>query len=155
VMAPMAVARTYHSVAVLMPDATVFVGGGGLCAGCGMNHFDGQLWNPPYLFNSNGGAATRPVINTVSVSTVKVGGLITVNTNSAVTGFALVRMGSSTHTVNTDQRRIPLTPASAGTNAYTITVPNDPGVALPGYWMLFAINSAGVPSISKTIKVTL
>ena len=30
-MAPMAIPRTYHSVAVLLPDARVFVGGGGLC----------------------------------------------------------------------------------------------------------------------------
>ena len=34
-MAPIAVPRNYHSVAVLLPDGTVFSGGGGLCGnGC-------------------------------------------------------------------------------------------------------------------------
>ena len=34
-MAPIAVPRNYHSVAVMLPDGTVFSGGGGLCGnGC-------------------------------------------------------------------------------------------------------------------------
>jgi len=39
--------------------------------------------------------------------------------------------------------------------SYTVTVPSDPGVALPGFWLLFAMNSAGTPSIGKIIKLTL
>jgi len=38
-LAPAAIPRTYHSVALLMPDARVFTGGGGLCGSCGTNHF--------------------------------------------------------------------------------------------------------------------
>lgn len=37
---PMQIPRTYHSTAILLPDATIFQGGGGLCGGCGVNHFD-------------------------------------------------------------------------------------------------------------------
>ena len=33
-MAPMAIPRTYHSVALLLPDGRVFSGGGGLCGTC-------------------------------------------------------------------------------------------------------------------------
>ncbi|KAF2418926.1 galactose oxidase [Tothia fuscella] len=154
IMAPMSVPRNYHGTAILMADATVLVGGGGLCAGCSMNHYDGQIFVPPYLFTTTGAKAPRPVINSVSTTNVAAGGSITVNTNSAVTAFSIVRLGTTTHTVNTDQRRIPLTPASAGTNSYRLTIPSDNGVALPGYWMLFAMNSAGVPSISKIIKLT-
>jgi galactose oxidase len=68
--------------------------------------------------------------------------------------MSLIRYGSATHTVNTDQRRIPLSPTPAGTNSYKVTVPSDSGIALPGYWMLFAINSNGVPSVASTIKIT-
>ena len=154
IMDKMAVPRTYHSVALLMPDATVFVGGGGLCAGCSQNHFNAEIFQPPYLFTASGDLATRPVINTVSSGTVKLGMNIIVNTNGPVTKFALIRYGSATHTVDTDQRRIPLTPVGAG-NIYTITVPNDAGIAIPGPWMLFALDANGIPSVSKSIMITL
>jgi galactose oxidase len=72
----------------------------------------------------------------------------------AVNSFSLIRMASTTHTVNTDQRRIALTPTVSGLK-YTIMVPGDAGVALPGYWMLFALDSAGVPSLAKTVLITL
>ena len=153
-MAPITVPRNYHSIALLMLDGTVFAAGGGLCGTCNANHLDAQIFQPPYLFNADDTKATRPVINAISVSSVVVGGKITVTMNSAVTSFALVRHGSATHTVNTDQRRIPLAAGTpVGTNTYTITVPSDPGVALPGYWMLFAINSAKVPSVAKSILI--
>ena len=41
------------------------------------------------------------------------------------------------------------------TYTYTLTIPADPGIALPGYWHLFAVNAAGVPSVSWTMLVTL
>ncbi|KAF2824088.1 galactose oxidase [Ophiobolus disseminans] len=151
---PMAIPRTYHSVAILLPDATVFQGGGGLCgASCAFNHFDAEIFVPPYLLNADGTRRTRPTINTVA-STVNIGATLSITTNAAVSSFSLVRFGTATHTVNTDQRRIPLTPSGSGTS-YTVVVPSDPGVALPGYWLLFAINSSGTPSVGKIIKVTL
>ena len=91
----------------------------------------------------------------MSGSSAAVGSSLTVTTDTAVTTFSLIRYGSTTHTVNTDQRRIPLDAGSSSSNTYNITIPCDPGVALPGYWMLFALNSAGVPSIAKTLKITL
>jgi galactose oxidase len=153
-MASNAIPRVYHSTAILLLDGTVFSGGGGLCDTCTTNHFDAQIWLPPYLFSSDGTRATRPKISSVS-STVATGGTLTVVTGGAVKSFALVRYGSSTHTVNTDQRRIPVAAvAGTGVNTYSVKVPADKGVALPGYWMLFAIDAAGVPSVAKTVKIT-
>lgn len=155
-MAPNNTPRTYHSVGILMPDGRVFSGGGGLCGpNCPNNHFDGQFYSPPYLFLSDGVTlAPRPVIVLLSSSTVRVGGSITVTMESAVVSFALMRMSATTHTVNTDQRRIPLTPTVNGLE-YTIWVPSDAGIALPGYWMLFALDGNGVPSVAVTVLVTL
>ncbi|KAH7208059.1 hypothetical protein BKA60DRAFT_652221 [Fusarium oxysporum] len=153
-MKPNNIVRTYHSIALLLPDGRVFNGGGGLCGGCDTNHFDAQLYTPPYLYYSKGKLATRPKITSVSVSTIKVGGTVTVQTGGAIVQASLVRYGTATHTVNSDQRRIPLTLANAGKNSYSFQVPSDPGVALPGYWMLFVMDKNGVPSVASTIKVT-
>ncbi|KAI0123630.1 hypothetical protein BJ170DRAFT_712674 [Xylariales sp. AK1849] len=50
--------RNYHSTAILLPDATVLTGGGGLCwRNCGdssVNHLDVQVYYPPYLLDSQG-----------------------------------------------------------------------------------------------------
>ncbi|KAI3329036.1 copper radical oxidase [Xylariaceae sp. AK1471] len=155
-MASIAVPRTYHSIALLLPDATVVAGGGGLCGtGCAQNHFDVQVFSPPYLFNSDGTRAARPAISSVSATQILPGASLKITTAQSVASFSLVRYGSSTHTVNTDQRRVPLSAGSVSGLTYTVTLPTDPGVLVPGYWMLFAINSAGVPSVATTIKVLL
>ena len=151
-MNPMAIPRTYHSTALLLPDATVFQGGGGVCGGCGVNHLDAEIFVPPYLLNADGSRRTRPVINSVA-GTVRLGATLSITTSAAVTRFSLVRMGSATHTVDTDQRRVPLTPSGSGTS-YTVGIPSDAGVALPGYWFLFAMDSAGTPSVARIVKVT-
>ncbi|KAL8961406.1 MAG: hypothetical protein Q9193_002036 [Seirophora villosa] len=150
---PEAVPRTYHSWSLLLPDATVISGGGGLCGGCSTNHPNAQLFSPAYLFNADGSKAARPVISSVSATSVAVGATITVTMNSAVTSWSLVRYASATHSVNTDQRRIPLTPTATSGNTYTLRIPSDSGIALPGPWMLFAMNAQGVSSISKTISI--
>ena len=145
------VARVYHSVAVLLADGTVFAGGGGLCGGCATNHFDGQVYSPGYLFNGDGSRATRPVINTATAE-VKPGATLYVTTNTNIDNWAMVRLGSATHTVNTDQRRVPLNAQNTGGNNYQMVIPNDYGIVLPGYYFLFAMKN-GVPSVAKTIRV--
>lgn len=91
-----------------MPDGTVFNGGGGLCgATCAQNHWDAQIYSPPYLFNSDGSVAIRPAILS-SDRKVANGAPITVTTDGPVQTIAMVRVGSATHTVDTDQRRMVL-----------------------------------------------
>ncbi|KAH6616458.1 kelch domain-containing protein [Boeremia exigua] len=165
-LAPAAVPRNYHSVSILLPDGTVFVGGGGMCpAAQGDNldwcdrakdHFDGEVFSPPYLFTAAGTLAPRPTISSISASKLIVGATVTVSlaNNVADATFVMVRMGSATHSINSDQRRVPITNAqrnSAG--AYTLRLPNDYGVMIPGPWYLFAMTKNGVPSVARTIYV--
>ncbi|KAF2865028.1 hypothetical protein BDV95DRAFT_600043 [Massariosphaeria phaeospora] len=151
---PHAIPRTYHSVALLLPDATVLAAGGGLCGGCATNHWDGEIFVPPYLLNADGSRRQRPGITAVAAS-VKLGATLDITTSGAVASFALVRFGTATHTVNTDQRRIALTPQGGSGNKYTVGVPGDAGVALPGYWFLFAVDGEGTPSVARTVKITV
>ncbi|GAB7357643.1 hypothetical protein MBLNU459_g0140t1 [Dothideomycetes sp. NU459] len=150
--------RNYHSVAILMPNGTIFSGGGGLCGTCTTNHLDGQLFSPPYLFQSDGVTlATRPVISKVSTTTIKVGATFVVTLSSVPAtspSFSLIRISSVTHTVNTDQRRIAITGVVASGANYTLSTPSDPGVFLPGYYYAFAIVN-GVPSVAQIVKITL
>ncbi|KAH6711607.1 kelch domain-containing protein [Leptodontidium sp. MPI-SDFR-AT-0119] len=150
------VPRNYHSVAILMPDATVFVGSGGLCGGCQANHFDGQHYSPPYLFETDGVTlAKRPSISSAT-SKVALGGSITVTMADAGSyTFSLIQMSAVTHATNTDQRRIPLAASSGSGAAYILPIPSDAGIALPGYWMLFANNEDGVPSVAHTVQVLI
>ena len=149
-MAQQAEPRNYHSVAVLLPDGTVFSGGGGLCGTCATNHPDGQIYYPPYLFNADGTRATRPTITSAPTS-ASTGATISVTTDGPVQSFVMMRYDESTHSVDNDQRRIPLAIGSSSGNTYQLTIPSDPGVALPGPYMLFAINANGTPSVSTTM----
>jgi len=167
-LASAAVARNYHSVSLLLPDGTVFSGGGGLCyvgapgksaAKCNLavNHADGQIFTPPYLFNADNTPATRPVISSLSSYRVPVGGGITVVMPKATSGmaFSLIRMGSSTHSINSDQRRIPISNPQRNGQGYSLQLPADSGILIPGYYYLFALTAAGVPSMAKTVQITL
>ncbi len=151
---PMAAPRTYHSVALLLPDARVISAGGGLCGiGCAANHPDLQIYSPHYLFNADGADAVRPVIASAPAQATH-GTRITVGTDSVIGAFSLIRVSSSTHTVNNDQRRVPLAFTALGNNNYELTIPGNPGVVLPGYYMLFALSPEGVPSIARTIRIS-
>lgn len=149
-VASMQIPRTYHSAGILLNDGRIFYGGGGLCGNCGnLNHKDAQIYSPPYLFDSNGDLAARPSLsapdNAFYDSTLSVLG------STDITEFAFMRMSSATHSVNNEQRRIPVT-FSGSNGTYQLNVPNA-NLMPPGYYMLFAINSAGVPSISKAVLV--
>jgi len=153
VMTPEAIPRDYHGVAVLLPDGRVFSGGGGLCGnGCTTNHPDGQIFSPPYLFNADGTARQRPVIDTAPAAAAT-GSTITVTAGSTALTFALVRMSAVTHGVNNDQRRIPLTAATVSGTTYTLPLPADKGVVLPGNYLLFALDASGTPSVAKVINI--
>ena len=152
--APIAVGRNYHSVAVLMQDGRVFSGGGGLCGNCDVNHPDAQIYSPPYLYDSNGAAATRPVISSAP-SQMQAGafGLLTIDSNLPIAELSLIRLSSNTHSVNTDERRVPVNIQAISENLYQITLPDNPNILVPGNYWLFAIDSNGVPSEGYSVNL--
>jgi len=145
--------RVYHSFGLLLPDATVLVGGGGLCGGCVVNHFDAQVYTPQYLLMPNGTDAKRPTITSFSPASVRPGGVLQITTDTEVVNASLMRYGAATHALNNDQRRIALELKPGTSFQYSAQIPLDGGVALPGYWMLFVIDTSGVPSLSKPVHI--
>ncbi|HET6860703.1 MAG TPA: discoidin domain-containing protein [Streptomyces sp.] len=152
-MASMAVPRNYHSVANLLPDGRIFSGGGGLCGDCATNHSDGAIFTPPYLLNSDGTEKQRPAITGTVPARVAHGATVPVTTDAAVTAFSLVRMGAATHSVDNDQRRVPLQSTRLADGSYEVRIPSDPGVVLPGGYMLFALDAKGVPSKARLLTI--
>lgn len=147
------VPRTYHSTAILLPDATVFTGGGGLCGNCATNHYDAQVYSPPYLYHDDGSLRGRPEI-TDAPGTAGVGTTITATANGPISEWSLVRYGSATHTVDTDQRRVTTQITGNNGNSYNLALPGDAGVLIPGFYHLFGIDAAGTPSVAKAIQIT-
>ena len=153
-VAPNTVPRVYHSFALLLRDATVLVGGGGLTIQLPVNHLDAQIFIPPYLLTADGQRAKRPNITEPLIESVFPGGNFSIATDSEVLSASLVRYGGATHSLNNDQRRIPLELTDMDAPfRYFVSVPADGGVAIPGYYMLFVLNAEGVPSEARNVQI--
>ena len=73
--------------------------------------------------------------------------------NAADVGtVTVIRAGSVTHQVDTDQRAIPLA-FSVGAGALNAQAPANGNVAPPGYYMLFIVTKAGVPSVARWLRI--
>jgi hypothetical protein len=144
--------RLYHSNSMLLPDATVLTGGGG--APGPVNNLNAEIYYPPYLYASNGAAAVRPLITAASPKSVNSGATIslTVGPTDIISNLTFVRTGSATHVNNSDQRFITLPFTQTGQKLKAM-LPSDRTVLVPGYYMLFAFNQAGVPSKAKILAV--
>ena len=151
--------RLYHSTAILLPDASVLVGGGGAPAPVGVagrGEQNMQVYYPPYLFTAHGTQAARPAITAVP-DWLEIGKTIRVDaTGSGVSRITLVKTGSVTHGWNFDQRFIDLTftrTATATGSTLAVNTPSRAGEATPGYYMLFVFDDAGVPSVARILRL--
>jgi hypothetical protein len=137
--------RGYHSTAILLPDGTVFSAGSD--SGDSLQT-DGEIYSPPYLFNG-----ARPTI-TSAPNTLLYGKNVTVQTPDAatITSVVLIHNDAATHADHFDQRLVPLS-FTVGSGQLTVTGPPNGDVAPPGYYMLFIVNSNGVPSIAPIVNV--
>jgi len=144
--------RLYHSVSLLLPDGTVWFAGGNPTRGSYEAHL--EIYKPAYLFNSDGTLAARPTISSAPGS-VSYGANFTVNTPDAasIASVVLMRDGAVTHAFDMDQRMVGMT-FTAGSGSLTVTAPPNGNIAPPGYYMLFLLNSSGVPSVATFVQLS-
>ena len=148
--------RTYHSTALLLPDARVLSSGSGEGGGVSYENsdFTAQVFTPPYLFGPGGTLAARPTI-TSAPSRISYGQSLAVETPDAgsVPRGTLVRLSSVTHAFNQSQLIYPLTFSATGPTSLTAAGPTGATLAPPGPYMLFLVNGSGVPSRATMVTV--
>ena len=155
-LAAQAVTRQYHSTALLLPDGRVLSSGGGICGTCDQVGYlakNAEVFTPPYLFKNDGSGqlAPRPQI-TSAPGSVSHGASFQISTPNAasISKVGLIRLGSQTHSVEMEQRYLPLS-FTAGAGTLTASVPANVHTAVPGIYMLFIVDSAGVPSVASMV----
>jgi hypothetical protein len=142
-MASLTRIRPYHSIALLLPDGCVLTAAGvsgGRTA---------EIYSPPYLFHGS-----RPTITSAPTS-VGYGQSFFVGTADAasISKVTLIALSSVTHGFNMAQR-ISRPLFSQATDGLNVTVPSNSNTTPPGYYMLFILNSNGVPSVANIVKIS-
>jgi hypothetical protein len=155
--------RHYHSCALLLPSGKVMLAGGAAGGGCTVSVENTiEVFNPPYLFNSDGTLATRPEILSLDgtvptkavAPTIHHGHEFTIGTGDAndIAKVVVVRPMAVTHQTDTEQRVLdcPFTRTSATTLSAVAPDGGHPHSLAPrGYYMMFIINNQGTPSEGK------
>ena len=144
--------RLYHSTALLLPDATVLVAGGGRQNGRSQpdpaDEPNAEIFSPPYLFKG-----PRPVM-TSAPSVIPYNGAFSVVTPDAarIGSVSLIALGAVTHAFNENQRFVPLAFAPA-TGSLNLQGPSNGNTAPPGPYMLFLVDTNGVPSVAAMVRL--
>jgi hypothetical protein len=148
-LSSMSAPRLYHQTATLLPDGRVLVTGSGRGMGRAdpTDQLSAELFAPPYLFQG-----PRPVI-TSAPAQLSLGQVFAIQTPDAarIAKVVLIRTGGVTHTFNMDQRYVPLT-FTSGSGSLSVTGPSSANLAPPGFYMLFLVDTSGVPSVAKIVR---
>ena len=146
-------ARLYHSMALLLPDASILVGGGGAGGNMPQNNTNAEIYYPPYLYDGTGQVAPRPRI-TGGATALKYKGThnIKVDNAAAIARVTLIKTGSVTHSFNMEQRFLELS-FTVSDNVLNVKAPANANLAPPGRYMLFVINAQGVPSVARLVSI--
>ena len=146
-LAPMALDRLYHANALLLPDGRVMVAGSNPSRRT--NELRIEIYSPPYLFKG-----PHPQIEAAPAQ-IGYGAWFEIRTPQAgsIGQVVLIRLSSTTHCLNTDQRYVGLEFNVSSPDTIAARMPENRNIAPPGYYMLFILQD-GVPSTARFIQVT-
>ena len=136
--------RDYHAVAMLLPSGKVMM--------AGWNNTSIEIYSPPYLFKG-----ARPVISNAP-GLVHHGQSFTIESPDAasIVKVVFVRPMAITHQTDSEQKilEMPFIHDHANPTRLTMTAPHGGhphSIAQQGYYMMFAVNINGVPSVARWI----
>jgi Domain of unknown function (DUF1929) len=152
-LATSGVVRGYHSIALLLPDGRVLVGGGrDQVTASSEEKPTLQYYFPDYM--------SKPRPNIVNApSAVGYGTSFQVTASGPRPDeVVLVALGSMTHSVDMDQRSVQLaaTVGVADSNGFTtvsVTGPPNAQIAPPGDYMMFVLDNNHIPSVAKIVRL--
>jgi hypothetical protein len=148
----MAVDRNYHSTALLLPNAKVWVAGGRVTDGGDVEDDVErriEIFTPGYLLDGE-----LPKIESCDTE-LEYGEEdynISVSNAETVDSIVLIKPASTTHGNDMDQRCIFLSFSDFGGGNYRFNAPLTSNIAPPGYYMLFVLKPKA-ESISGTNKI--
>jgi hypothetical protein len=134
VMANTTVDRLYHSEAVLLDDGRVLVSGSDPEDPRFPQEYRVEVFIPPYLM----GNPARPAFS--------------ITTNDWTYGTALLGAVSSTHGNSMGQRTFFPLMSCSGTTC-SVTAPPNAHICPPGWFQMFVLNAAGIPSVATWVRI--
>ncbi|HYX11216.1 MAG TPA: galactose oxidase-like domain-containing protein, partial [Candidatus Acidoferrum sp.] len=139
-VAEASVSRLYHSVALLLPDGRVATAGSN--PDRGDDELRIELFHPPYLFRG-----PRPVLLGAPTEWTY-GSTMEISAPSAMSirWAELIRPMATTHSGDSSQRLVDLPIICRDACTLTVSLPDNPNLAPPGWYMLFIVDDCGIPS---------
>ncbi len=146
--------RQYHSVAALLPDGRVWSAGTSI-NGSNANEYNGAYFSPPYLYKKDGSGelAPRPQI-TAAPQSSSWGERMTFRSPQAasIRKASLVRLSATTHQYDFSSAFVPLD-VSVNGDQVSVDVPSNGNTTPAGSYMVFLVDSAGVPSKAAIVRI--
>ncbi|MEY2932477.1 MAG: hypothetical protein RL033_3226 [Pseudomonadota bacterium] len=151
------VPRLYHSTALLLPDGRVVTAGSNPEAGTHVawnqdpqEEMRLEVFSPPYLFKG-----ARPTITSAPVEW-RYGQKLAIESPQAggLRWASLIRNCVTTHSYDGSQRLVDLDIVNQAGGTVNVKVTDNPNLAPPGWYMLFLVNSRGVPSVASWIHLS-
>lgn len=147
-VAPPSVQASYHSSALLLPDATVLLSQDDMdhTAAAAAQH-QAQIYFPPYLFK-----APQPVIYWAPAKLTYGQVFEMVTDREGMASVMLISPGAVTHGNDMHQRAIKL-PTWPRANGIYAGIPPSSALIPPGDYMLFILDGQGIPSVAKFVRI--
>jgi Domain of unknown function (DUF1929) len=147
--------RDYHSGGILLPNGSVLTLGGNPLYGNKQDttpqtfNTEIDVYFPPYMF-----AGARPTIESApKVMALGRSYVIKVSQAGSIRDLRLMRPDNPTHVTDVNQRSIAVSFTRIGHGELRITLPSNPNLTPPSYYMLFATNTKGLPSTASWVRI--